>query len=671
MSELEIYIFEEKPDIIGITESWTFEDLQNSELNIDGYVLLRKDRILGEKVRGGGVMLYIRSTLDATVREDLGSVYFQECIWCDVKIQNEITLIGICYRCPSSNQLSDEALCELISKASFEKIMLMGDFNFSEIDWRKSETLDDSHPFLKCINDNFLFQHVDEPTRGKNILDLVLTSEENMIENLSVGERFGTSDHQIIRWNMLACKEIQKEIKSFNYNKGDYDNMRVEAGLIKWNEVVTGNNVESDWSRLKKNFEQMRKKFIPFKNSKIKQSKWITRSVIKCRRAKNKAWVKFKESGNDPVAFTNYKEMQRRSQNIIRSAKRNFEQKLAKNVKNDNKSFFAYVRSKQRTVEKVGPLKDSMGSLITKNKDAAYLLNNYFTSSLEFGVVPADWKDAGITPLFKKGKKSDPQNYRPISLTSLVCKVLESLIKDSILSHLNKFSLIRSSQHGFTKNRSCLTNLLEFMEEVTSTLDSRKPVDIIYLDFAKAFDKVPYQRLLKKLYAHGIGGKTLLWIQSWLTGRRQKVGLNREFSDWCDVLSGVPQGSVLGPLLFLIYINDIDEYIVSKLGKFADDTKLCRGISNNNDADILRSDLNQIYQWSLDWQMLFNVDKCTVIHMGYNNNEYVYNLGNNVIRSSTTERDLGVIIDRTGKSTEQCILAAKKANIVLGMIKIT
>jgi len=111
----------------------------------------------------------------------------------------------------------------------------------------------------------------------------------------------------------------------------------------------------------------------------------------------------------------------------------------------------------------------------------------------------------------------------------------------------------------------------------------------------------------------------LSWVQSWLTGRRQKVGLNRNYSDWSDVLSGVPPGSVLGPLLFLIYINDIDEYIVSKLGKFADDTKLCRGISNSNDADILRSDLNKIYQWSLDWQMLFNVEKCTVLHMGYNN----------------------------------------------------
>ena len=130
--------------------------------------------------------------------------------WCDVKIENENTLIGICYRCPSSNKLSDEALFELISKASCDKIMLLGDFNFSELDWKKPETLDDSHSFLKCINDNFLVQHVDEPTRENNILDLVFTSEENMIENLYVGEHFGTSDHQIIRWNMLASKVKNK-----------------------------------------------------------------------------------------------------------------------------------------------------------------------------------------------------------------------------------------------------------------------------------------------------------------------------------------------------------------------------------------------------------------------------------------------------------------------------
>ena len=121
------------------------------------------------------------------------------------------------------------------------------------------ETLDDSYPFLKCINDNFLIQHAGKPTRGKNILDLVFTSEENMIENLSIGEHFGTSDHQIIRWNMLAYKVIEKQIKSYKYNKGYYDRIwiRDEAGSINWNEIVTGNNVESDWSRLKLYFGKM------------------------------------------------------------------------------------------------------------------------------------------------------------------------------------------------------------------------------------------------------------------------------------------------------------------------------------------------------------------------------------------------------------------------------
>ena len=153
-------------------------------------------------------------------------------------------------------------------------------------------------------------------------------------------------------------------------------------------------------------------------------------------------------------------------------------------------------------------------------------------------------------------------------------------------------------------------------------MDQGEPVDIIYFYFAKVFKKLPYsdmatsQRLLKKLEAHGIAGDVLKWTKDWLVGRRQKVSVNKKYSDWQDVLSGVPQGSVLGPLLFVIYINDIDINTVSKLCKFADDTKLCKGIVDDTDAAILREDLNKIYQWSLDWQMLFNTDKCTVVHIG-------------------------------------------------------
>ena len=166
------------------------------------------------------------------------------------------------------------------------------------------------------------------------------------------------------------------------------------------------------------------------------------------------------------------------------------------------------------------------------------------------------------------------------------------------------------------KGKSCLIYLLEYLENVTKVLDEGDPLDIIYLDFAKAFDKVPHKRLIKKLEAHGISGNVSRWIKNWLTDRRQRVNINGKTSKWADVLSGVPQGSVLGPLLFLIYINDIDDGIISKIWKFADDTKICKNIKNERDVEILRNDLKQLYKWSEDWQMLFNLDKCVCYTYG-------------------------------------------------------
>jgi hypothetical protein len=227
MDELELYVTKEKPDIVGITETWAYEDIQDSEISVNGYTLLRKDRVVGDKLRGGGVALYIKEEFNVVIRDDLTEVDFPECIWGNIEIGGEKTLVGVCYRPPANNKTSDEAMYQLLTKASRETVLIMGDFNFPELDWERPETLEDSHAFLECINDNFLFQGVAECTRGKNILDLILTSEENMVDNVMVGEPFGSSDHQIIRWDFVACREGNKEeVKIYNFLKADYEQMR-------------------------------------------------------------------------------------------------------------------------------------------------------------------------------------------------------------------------------------------------------------------------------------------------------------------------------------------------------------------------------------------------------------------------------------------------------------
>ena len=172
----------------------------------------------------------------------------------------------------------------------------------------------------------------------------------------------------------------------------------------------------------------------------------------------------------------------------------------------------------------------------------------------EEGIVPSEWKEANITPLFKKGSRNKPENYRPVSLTSVVCKLLETLIRDHMVEFLVKYNLINTSQHGFLKARSCLTNLLCFFEEITKWVDDGSPVDVVYLDFQKAFDKVPHQRLILKLKARGIGNNVINWIEKWLTHRRQRVIVDGEISNWKLVFSGVPQGVSIRPYtVFNIY----------------------------------------------------------------------------------------------------------------------
>ena len=302
-------------------------------------------------------------------------------------------------------------------------------------------------------------------------------------------------------------------------------------------------------------------------------------------------------------------------------------------------------------------------------------LNLIFRQSLDTSTLPSDWKSSIISPIFKKGNKAEASNYRPVSLTSIVCKMLETLIKRTLCKHISQHNLLSPDQHGFTPGRSCLTNLLETLEIWTKAIDEGKQIDCIYLDYSKAFDSVPFMRLLIKMKAYGVTGKVLEWIRNFLVGRQMKVSIRGQISSSIEVTSGVPQGSVLGPLLFLMYVNEIPSILQSTTKVFADDTKVFRVIESKLDNDQLQNDLNTLTSWSNSWLLRLNPDKCKVMHVSSHRRQNSviktqYQVGDDRKELMTTdsEKDLGVWVDKIAKPNIHCAHAIQKANKMIRLI---
>ena len=285
-------------------------------------------------------------------------------------------------------------------------------------------------------------------------------------------------------------------------------------------------------------------------------------------------------------------------------------------------------------------------------KGLAKPLSLLFNKSFKTGVIPKKWKMANVVPIFKKGDKSSVDNYRPISLTSLFMKTFEYCIKDLILLKSN--DIIKENQHGFRSGKSCLTQLIPFVDKLAEALNNQSRVDIIYFDFAKAFDTVNHDLILNKLKNNfGIDGLLLQFLKNYLQDRQQQVVINGSVSNSLPVFSGVPQGSILGPLLFVLFIDDISETVSdgTNLVMYADDTKIWREILCDNDQFILQKDIDNLYNWSITNKMQFHHDKCKVVRLTNKCTDYDlpfyefrYSLNGVILDFVTSEKDLGVHI---------------------------
>ena len=319
-------------------------------------------------------------------------------------------------------------------------------------------------------------------------------------------------------------------------------------------------------------------------------------------------------------------------------------------------------------------------------QEIAPLLGRIYRASLVTGSVPKDWRHALVSPVFKKGEHYEPINYRPVSLTSIPCKVMEHILVSNIMSHLEHQNILCKQQHGFRSGHSCETQLLEFIEDITKGLDEGKETDVIIMDFAKAFDRVNHSLLVHKLEYYGIKGMTNRWIKNFLSDRTQAVVVEGETSSAINVKSGVPQGSVLGPCLFLLYINDLPSRVDSVSRLFADDTLLHRLIATMHDRQKLQEDLKALEKWEEEWDMDFHPKKCNVLPVSRKQKKkskkkksntiddeeddpVKYELHGHQLEVVSSAKYLGVTLDKRAEWTKHIDNIYSKANRLLGFLR--
>ena len=381
MDMLRVTVVAVGADVVGLVESWANESIPDAELTLEGFDMYRRDRETGN--RGGGVLLYVKTDLRSTEWQPKSD--YPEHVWCKVKDRkNREIKIGVVYRTCNTRiyggSLHDR-LMRLMTELKDDSVLVMGDFNYAGINW-ESHGVDSAAPveceeFRNCLDKCFLTQHVTVPTREDKTLDLVITTDHDSVSDVKVVDRLEKSDHNMIHWSyhLEADREDGDESKYFDYKRANYEAMKAKLGETNW-EVVLQGDANQDWILFKERVLELEKQYVPIRLHRVKKKNiWMTRKAVEAVNKKRQIYSRYRQDDHPAVKKANAK-----AKKAVKKAKKNFEKKLAANIKKDNKSFYAYVRNKSRSKIRPGVVEDAAGQEVTSEEKIADEFNRYFST---------------------------------------------------------------------------------------------------------------------------------------------------------------------------------------------------------------------------------------------------------------------------------------------------
>ena len=758
MSEFRLLFSEKKISIIALTETWLNDSINDEEIYIDGYSIIRKDR----DTYGGGVCLYIKNEIAYSVREDLIETD-TESVWIHVLLpKTKPIIVGVLYRPPKQKQFIEKFSTILEKLNGEEEIIILGDINVCTL---KYSVL--SKRYNELLNLFDLKQLINEPTRttasSSSLLDHVLCNTESKISQSGVIQ-MGLSDHSLIYCSRKVIKPVvgkHKFIEIRSLKKYSIEDFNQKLNNVDWTCLDNNSEVNQAWACFKDNFNIILNDVAPRKRIRVKQrtEKWMSAEILHLIRERNVIFKRMKKNIHNEQFVREYCKLRNLVQRRIRKAKSDFilnqieenkdcpkklwqhlkelgiknkkgaEKEIVLNIDgmlchdkskivNEFNRYFTEVAA--GLADKLPICTDTFSTIsnsfcelyknkgVTENsfklspvtekfvleelfklnarkstgldaisarflKDGArqlsgplaYIINLSITTS----TFPDDMKIARVRPLFKKKDKTDVCNYRPISILSVVSKILEKAVLVQVEKYFIAHNVLYEFQSGFRHNFSTETCLIHLLDFIRTEISYGRYVGMVLLDLQKAFDTVNHDILLNKLHAMGFNDTCQKWFKSYLTHRYQIVSIDNVMSDLLEVKCGVPQGSILGPLLFMCYINDMCISIREcKLLLYADDSVLA--FSHVNPKEIenkLSSELINCNQWLVDNKLSLHTGKTDSIlfstkRKGAKYKNFKVMCNNTEIIQRNTIKYLGITLNNDLSSNVFVDSLVKKAN---------